>query len=577
MLNLIQNHVIKYAEVISNVVGVDVAIVDKNMLRIAGTGLYKNKKQLFSKGLVFKDTLRTGKTRVIENPREHDLCLKCKSKDECREILEISEPIFCKDEIVGVIGLVCFNEKQKIKILENINYFLKFTEQISELIGIKLYEYRDKESQIEKKLLLEGVLENIDKGVIIFSKSKEVENLNEYAKQKLNIPKSKEFSGIKIKIVKKRDFLHEESVYEMKFNDEVKSVVGKYIPLSNDNYNSKNMFIFEDLEAKNEMLNTSNIYSSIEMDDIIGESNFIIELKNKIKKISKSDSTVLITGESGTGKELVARGIHTNSNRKDKQFVAINCAAIPDSLIESELFGYIKGAFTGANSNGKIGKFELANGGTIFLDEIGDLPFYLQGKLLRVIQERTITRIGDNENIDLDIRIVAATNVDLEKKIEEKKFRRDLFYRLNVVPIKLEPLRERKEDVRVLVDFLIKKYNQKNNKYVHTLSDKTLDKLVNYSWPGNVRELENTVELLINLSDDRGEITFDMLPKNIVNNEGELVYLQESGLKKLEEIEKEYIFKVLEKFGKTTEGKKKAAKVLGIGLTTLYRKLELSK
>lgn len=448
---------------------------------------------------------------------------------------------------------------------------------MSELIGIKLYEYRDKESQIEKKLLLEGVLENIDKGVIIFSKSKEVENLNKYAKQKLNIPKNKEFSGIKIKILKKREFFHEENVYEMKINDEIKSVVGKYIPLSNDNFNSKSMFIFEDLEAKNEMLNTSNIYSSIEMNDIIGESNFIVELKNKIRKISKSDSTVLITGESGTGKELVARGIHTNSNRKDKQFVAINCAAIPDSLIESELFGYVKGAFTGANSSGKIGKFELANGGTIFLDEIGDLPFYLQGKLLRVIQERTITRIGDNENIDLDIRIVAATNVDLEKKIEEKKFRRDLFYRLNVIPIKLEPLRERKEDVKVLVDFLIKKYNQKNSKYVHTLSDKTLDKLINYSWPGNVRELENTIELLINLSDDRGEITFDMLPQNVINDKRQLVYLQESGLKKLEVIEKEYILKVLEKFGETTEGKKKAAKVLGIGLTTLYRKLGLSK
>lgn len=221
-----------------------------------------------------------------------------------------------------------------------------------------------------------------------------------------------------------------------------------------------NGFIFDDIQkiSKN-IVEVSNQYNRITLDDIHGTSQSIQYLKEYIKTVANSNSTVLITGESGTGKELIARSLHSSGNRKDKPLVVINCSAIPDSLLESELFGYVKGAFTGADNNGHMGKFELANGGVIFLDEIGDMPLYLQAKILRVIQEKKIERIGSNKSIDLDIKIIAATNADLRQKIKEKKFREDLFYRLNVIPIQTCPLRERREDIEPIVKKLIEKYS----------------------------------------------------------------------------------------------------------------------
>ncbi len=238
--------------------------------------------------------------------------------------------------------------------------------------------------------------------------------------------------------------------------------------------------------------------------------------KENIQKIANTNSTVLITGESGTGKELVARSLHSHGNRRNKPFVVINCSAIPDTLLESELFGYVKGAFTGASQNGRMGKFELANTGVIFLDEIGDMPLYLQAKILRVIQEKKIERIGSNKSIDLDIKIIAATNVDLEKKIMEQKFRGDLYYRLNVIPIKLLPLRERKEDIIPIINSLIDKYNRLSDKYVHSIDeDVKKSSYSSYEWPGNVRELENVMELMISMSGSNGVISLDLLPENI--------------------------------------------------------------
>nr|WP_320048385.1 sigma-54 dependent transcriptional regulator [uncultured Desulfuromonas sp.] len=226
---------------------------------------------------------------------------------------------------------------------------------------------------------------------------------------------------------------------------------------------------------------------------IIGNSKPMQEVYKLLGKVSASDITVLITGESGTGKELIARAVHFNSKRVGQPFVALNCAAIPHELLESELFGFEKGAFTGATER-KIGKFEQANNGTIFLDEIGDMPLELQAKLLRVIQEKEITRTGGNQAIDIDVRIVAATNQDLEKCVEKKTFREDLYYRLNVLPISLPPLRERAEDIPLLVDFFIRKANDEFGSVVSSCSEKAMQQLVRYPWPGNIRELENTIQ-----------------------------------------------------------------------------------
>lgn len=329
-----------------------------------------------------------------------------------------------------------------------------------------------------------------------------------------------------------------------------------------------------------------NIWGTRTVNSIIGESKPMLELKDMIKKIGNTDSTVLIAGESGTGKELIARAIHLAGSRGNKTFVAINCAAIPEHLLESELFGYVKGAFSGANHDGKIGKFELANRGVVFLDEIGDMPLNLQSKLLRIVQEKKFTRVGSNELIDIDIRILSATNKDLLKLVSENKFREDLYYRLNVIQLEVPPLRERDEDIFLLVKWFIDKYCKKLNKNITYIDNEVKEMLVKYPWPGNIRELENTIEMAINLVDDDGIIHKGLINKYILRHfdkpEHKKVntitkiheFSNESEILSLEEIDKIYIKKVIEYYGEDTKGKKKAAKKLGISLATLYRKLE---
>jgi transcriptional regulator with PAS, ATPase and Fis domain len=310
------------------------------------------------------------------------------------------------------------------------------------------------------------------------------------------------------------------------------------------------------------------------MENIIGESDVMKEIKNTIAKVAKTGSTVLIRGESGTGKELIARAIHAESDRRDQPFVGINCSAIPETLIESEFFGYAKGAFSGASPGGRIGKFELANKGVLFLDEIGDMPLYLQTKVLRVLQERSFSRVGSNETIDLDIRVVAATNRNLEEMIRQSQFRRDLFYRLNVIPIEVPPLIQRGDDLELLVEAFLTKYNALFGKDITGIDREAMKLLKKYKWPGNVRELENIIQYMVTMAGSSGMIMKDTLPEGIIlGSKTRESKGQGSDSRTLKELEEEHIRNVLEKYGMTTEGKKKAAKALGIGIATLYRKL----
>jgi transcriptional regulator with PAS, ATPase and Fis domain len=305
------------------------------------------------------------------------------------------------------------------------------------------------------------------------------------------------------------------------------------------------------------------------LEDIIGESSSIKALKSKVRKIAPSSSTVLITGESGTGKELFARAIHMESERNNNLFVAINCAAVPDTLLESELFGYVKGAFTGADPKGKIGKVEFANNGTLFLDEIGDMPLYLQAKLLRVLEQKDIVRLGSNRPIQVDVRVIAATNKNLDELIREGTFREDLYYRLNVIPFNIPPLRERKEDINVLTDYFINKYTALLKKRVVGFESDVWDFLYKYHWPGNVRELENTVEYMVNMLDNNGVISSRLLPQKIQTRLDNNSYLIP-----LEEMERDLIKRSLNVYGNNVKGKQQAADALGIGIATLYRKIK---
>jgi len=302
--------------------------------------------------------------------------------------------------------------------------------------------------------------------------------------------------------------------------------------------------------------------------DILGTSDAMCEIRERAKVIAPSKSTVLIRGESGTGKEMLARAIHNLSPRQQGMFMAINCTAIPEALLESELFGYEDGAFTGARKGGKIGKIELANKGTLFLDEIGDMPLFLQAKILRVLQERQVERIGGIIPTAVDVRIIAATHRNLEEMMIKGEFREDLYYRINVIPMLIKPLRERKEDLNVLCEYFIQVYNQQLNKNVQFLSDAFRQRLRDYSWPGNVRELQNILEYAMSLTED-STLTEDHLSPRLKQSEKS----EDLDGFNLENIERETILRCLQTSEDSVRGKERAAKALGIGMATLYRKL----
>ncbi len=312
------------------------------------------------------------------------------------------------------------------------------------------------------------------------------------------------------------------------------------------------------------------VHKEYSFHQILGKSKAIQAVFDLIRRVADSPTNVLITGESGTGKELVAKAIHYNSSRKEAPFVPVNCAAIPEQLLESELFGHMRGAFTDATAD-KRGLFEEAQKGTLFLDEISELPLMLQAKILRAIQEREIRRVGATKPVSVDVRIIAATNLNLSEEVTHKRFREDLYYRLNVIELKLPPLRERLEDIPLLVAAFLKKCGEAGRKEVAGVSESALAMLMDYAWPGNVRELENVIERAVTLT--RGEnISPDDLPQAVQGARGDRRVLDEAAEKNwpLHAIEKEYIKKILDKTG---GNKYQAAHALGIDRKTLYRKL----
>ena len=323
-------------------------------------------------------------------------------------------------------------------------------------------------------------------------------------------------------------------------------------------------------------IRTENVYLKKQLKkkegfgEIIGKSEILMEVLSQVRKIADSDSTVLLTGESGTGKELVARAIHQQSYRSEKPFITVNCGALPEGLLESELFGHIKGSFTGAIKD-KDGLFKVASEGVFFLDEVGEMSPRIQVKLLRVLQEKEIVPVGGTSPIKVDIRLIAATNADLENEVSMGRFHKDLFYRLNVIPINIPPLRERKEDIPLLIDYFLKRYGQEPDGQEKKISAEAKKILCNHNWPGNIRELENILERAVTLQDDNTIVEKD-LPEKIIKGQGRvLAKTKELENPTLETIEKAYIFWILRESGWQ---KQRAAEILGIDPSTLYRKIE---
>lgn len=581
-LMLIKDDIKNTADVISSVLNVDVTIVDQNLTRIAGTGKYADKiGEKISLYSAFKNSLDTGESFIIENPREDKICKMCKDKNQCKEFAEVCCPIALEEKIYGVIGLIAFTEEQSYNIKNNKIQLMSFLTKMADLISSKIkVENKSYEIKIQAKRL-EMLLNNMDKAVVSTDVYGNIDKYNDKFKNIFKLDERLDKNNI-FDVLK---FINEDEIKTVKKRYKSTSFTYKYKKYTlRGLYNINTItidgdikgYVFDFIDNSSAIENFNEITGTnynIGFDNIIGDSLSMQEVKNEARVASKTSSTVLITGESGTGKELFARAIHNTSSRCKHSFIAINCAAIPDNLLESELFGYEEGAFTGAKKGGKVGKFELANKGSIFLDEIGDMSIHLQGKLLRVLQEREVEKIGGKINIQVDVRIIAATNKDLEKMVEKGEFREDLYYRLNVIPIYIPPLRERREDIVLLVDNIIEDYAKKLNKCINGIEEDAINKILHYPWPGNVRQLQNVIEYSINMSNS-STIKYENLPQKVTKKNKEFKYDLKDDITPLKEIEKQEIIKALHKFKDYKKDKERACEALGISRATLYRKMK---
>lgn len=571
------------AKAIESVIKVDVTIVDNTLNRIAATGRYRNHiGEKVNRYSVFGYALEQGEGFIIENPRNHVACHRCENIKDCKEYAEVCCPIKVNDETIGVIGLIAFEESQKKAIINNKTNLMEYLNRMADLIASKLLE---REKTYRVKLLakaLETVLHSVDRGIIAVDKKGLIIHYNKKAAQ-LFKTKGNELYNKDIKAllgdfdldnfiissipIKNREFSYKRNGHYFRGVFDVN-------PILIGEKNLGFVFVFSNISEVLSVVNdiaTRTMKTSFE--HIIGNSDCLKKVKDQGRKAAESTSTILIQGESGTGKELFARAIHFHSDRANKPFIPINCAAIPEQLLESELFGYEEGAFTGSRKGGKAGKFELAHGGTIFLDEIGDMQIHLQTKLLRVLQEYEIEKVGGKEFIPIDVRIIAATNKNLEKQVLEGAFRKDLFYRLNVIPLNIPPLRERVEDIEILVTHFLEKCNRKLNKNIYNIDDYALNLLMNYKWHGNVRELENTIEYAVNMC-TVDKITYLDLPPRLRNGDIEIRKRKQDEIIPIKELEIREIKKAIEYFGDSKYAITKAAQSLGISRATLYRKLK---
>ena len=436
---------------------------------------------------------------------------------------------------------------------------------------------------VKSYLYMNTVMDSMDYGIIAVDINGMVRNINMASCAMLKIVKEEIMNNSIEKVldnwkyvfnqVKEQKDYHDEEIVLIRNGIRERYTLSAYA-IKGENNNLIGMVLT--VKEIQRVLNLVNKYTGgrarYVFEDIIGESSSIKRVISNARNIASSPSTILIEGESGTGKEVLAQAIHNASDRRNNSFVAINCGAIPKNLIESELFGYEDGAFTGAKRGGMPGKFELANGGTLFLDEIGEMPLDMQVNLLRVLQEGCVTRIGSSRNIPIDVRIIAATNKELGKEIEKGTFRRDLYYRLSVIPICLPPLRDREDDIMLLFKHFLSVKAEKLRKPIPSISDEIYSNILTYNWPGNIREIENFVENIVNLD---GNTTFDIENKQAVvpciakcvNKISD----EEQYICSLEELEKKAIIASIKKFdGNIT----KVAKVLGISRNTLYVKMK---
>jgi PAS domain S-box-containing protein len=588
-LMCIQPMVQDLAEAIAAALSIEVEIVDEELTVVAGSGCYKHKiGQKEELGLLESDylyarTLRSGKSFVVSDPVSDPEYDPSSLEGTTPELAEICSPIIMDEAVIGVIGLVAFTEGQKQQLLSKKEAVLSFLKHLSRFLAAKVSESEAVDRLTRLSNELTAIIETIHEGALAIDAQGLVTHCNTTAEKLLNLDRKsiigKNLADFWIDtpalevIETGREYIEKEEFYQTKGRRTMHFIVSVR-PIPGMDKPDGAVVSFRDIsEARRLIYDLSSTAMDYTFDDIIGESMVIRQVKEQAFRVAGGNSTVLITGESGTGKEIFARAIHKASTRESGPFISINCGAIPEALLESELFGYEGGAFTGARKEGKSGKFELANDGTIFLDEIGEMPLHLQVKLLHVLQNREVERVGGSKKIPVDVRIIAASNRDLEKMMHENNFRKDLYFRLSVIPLHIPPLKERREDIPALVERCLLKYASMLNKQFRDIEPEAMECMLHYNWPGNVRELENAVEYAVNMAG--GEtIDLESLPPRIRDTQAEEIFKIDASLKdRIRDFERVILQEYLERYGGTYDGKNDIAEKLEISRATLYRKL----
>lgn len=560
---------------LSSAFGLDIGLIDRNRVTIAGSGTFEKnvglkvpRKSMAAKSMFME------KSYFVKNGRYEPECYHCKFRKACPYNMALINPILLNDTIAGSIFFLSTNENERCFISDKKNYLRRNLEDISSVMTDNVLcddPFSDSNNICHN---FKSIVDSWEKGVLIAGNKRDIKYLNPAAETILKCQERELLGGNIDSILFKKG--------NMPGFDAKKNILGKNVRYNMHKVMNKNTLagyvIKLEQDSPKKIFTPLCSEKSDPFEKIIGESPSIKSPIKKARKIANLDSPVLLLGETGTGKDLFARGIHESSSRKNKKFIIINCSAVPENLLESEMFGYEEGAFTGAKKGGKSGKFQLAQGGTLFLDEIGDMPMTLQAKLLRVIEDGVVEKVGSTTNQEIDVRIISATNKNLEEMIARNTFRKDLYYRLNVIQIDLPPLQKRREDILLLSERFLSDSSRKANLPSKSLSNETKNYFLSYPWDGNIRELKNTIEYLVQTS-QKETIEVTDLPESIKQyyhpdaENASCGFLPENW-NELQLLEKNAIEGALKKFGSSTEAKKTAAKHLGMSLTTLYRRLK---
>lgn len=588
-LKNIQTEVERAAEAIAAALGVETEVVDHELTIVAGTGRYRERigqKEEGGRreaGYIYGRVLTTGNAYIVEDARNDPQYDPSVLAGVTEEVAEICAPILYQGEAVGVIGLVAFNERQRTALLSRKDELLRFVRNMGELLSSKLAEsamFHDLQVYSQQ---LQAMMESVPTAILAIDQNGVITHCNRNAAALMK-SRMEDLAGLHLSQV-----WPQSSMLTVLFSGEGYKDKEEEFSLPGHGENAQFVVTSTPIVAGSKVVGVVATFKHIAdvhrlaydithrqraytFTDIMSTSPSLQGLCHKAQQVAGTDSTILITGESGTGKDLLARAIHHASKRREGPFIAVNCGAIPDSLLESELFGYESGAFTGAQRGGKAGKFELASGGTIFLDEMGDLPLHLQVKLLHVLQHRVVERVGGRRPIPVDVRVIAATNRDLEQMVRDGEFRADLYFRLGVIPLHIPPLRDRPADIPMLMDHILDKHTRRMGRGPRGYSQAVYGLFLRYDWPGNVRELENAVEYAVHM--EKGpEIQLSSLPPRLVQEVAPNGPHARSLKEMLVAYERRILAQMLQRYGHTVRGKDRIAMELGLSRATLYRRL----